>query len=120
MKPDSTPSATTTSPQPPARLRDDAPTYVRDVERLSKRRPDLPQLLKDCLEEIQKGPENGDAIPGFSHRIWKIRLRDGTKGKRGALRLIYEWSRKQNLVTPLLLFAKTEPVNESETVGFGI
>ena len=108
MKRDSTPSAAPKPPRQPAKVRENAPTYLRDVARLQKKHPKLPEYLRNTLNAIAADPEATDPIPGFAHRVWKDRVRDGTKGKKGAMRLVYEWSRQQNLVTPLLLFPKNE------------
>lgn len=65
--------------------------------------------LQSVLDDVRRDPHTGaDPIPGFSHTIWKRRMRDvdSARGKRGGFRLIYQVIESDRRVVPLLLYAK--------------
>lgn len=62
------------------------------------------RLLQRLLVET---PEAGKVIPG-SGGLRKLRWAGSGRGKRGGIRLIYQWFPKQDKLLMLFLFAKNE------------
>jgi mRNA-degrading endonuclease RelE of RelBE toxin-antitoxin system len=85
---------------------------VRQLRRLTKKFPKLPQDLNAALEEIRENEpaKKGDPIPGFAKSVWKKRFgsSDLRRGKRGGFRLVYHCTEGLSVATPLLLYPKSE------------
>ncbi len=67
-------------------------SFQRDVKRLRKKYRRLTEDLKPLVDELSKGDfSRHEAIKGFSHKVYKARVRssDQGKGKRGGFRVIY-------------------------------
>lgn len=90
-------------------VRTDAPAFQKDLDRLSRKHPDLHAVVDRACDDIRRGPEHwGDAIQGFAHRIWKKRLAVSGHGKRGGLRLVFEVDAASGVAWLLRLYAKNE------------
>ncbi|OIO94987.1 MAG: hypothetical protein AUJ92_08825 [Armatimonadetes bacterium CG2_30_59_28] len=66
------------------------------------------QDLAELAVALEEDPGLGVPIPGYGHRVWKIRWpsRDLMAGKRGGLRVIYSWQRSEPVVYLLLAYVK--------------
>ena len=66
-------------------------SFDRAVKRLAKKYHHIKQDLRGLVDALLENPLAGDAIPGFAHAVWKIRLAssDMHSGKRGGYRVIY-------------------------------
>lgn len=72
----------------------------------------LKSLLKDedyreLQNELIAGPDVGKVIRG-SGGIRKLRWAGSGRGKRGGVRVIYYWIRKEEIVLMLLIYPKKE------------
>ncbi len=63
------------------------PTFDEALKRLKKKYPHV----EDDLKSGAQNPGPPRAIPGFAHKLWKLRIgsRDQQRGRRGGFRLIY-------------------------------
>ncbi len=96
-------------------IREDAPSFQRQLKRLAKKFPKLREDLKVATDEIRENDpaKRGDPIPGFARSIWKKRFAssDLGRGKSGSFRLVYHWKEGLSVATPLLMYPKTERDN---------
>jgi len=49
-------------------------SFARSVKRLAKKYRHVKHDLRVVADVLQENPWAGDAIPGFAHEVWKIRL----------------------------------------------
>ncbi len=84
------------------------PAFDDALEKLRRKYPHIEDDIRDSFED--EGP--ADALPGFSHKLWKKRIpsRDMGKGKRGGFRLIFYCDRERNPpeVHFLTIYAKNQ------------
>ena len=80
------------------------------VKRLAKKYRRIKQDLRGLLDVLAENPFVGDAIPGFAHEVWKIRLAssDMQSGKRGGYRVIYAINQETKFCYLLFMYAKPE------------
>ncbi|HJY64877.1 MAG TPA: type II toxin-antitoxin system RelE/ParE family toxin, partial [Ignavibacteria bacterium] len=68
--------------------------------------------LKNLLQNLKSGIfQTAKAIPGFSHKAYKIRLGDKQRGKRGGFRVIYFKLDENKKIFLLSIFAKSDKEN---------
>lgn len=87
-----------------------ARSFLRAARRLARKYRRLKNDLRALHEVLSTDPHSGVAIPGFSHRVWKIRLvsSDVQKGKRGGYRVIYAIDEAACRCYPLFIYIKAE------------
>jgi mRNA-degrading endonuclease RelE of RelBE toxin-antitoxin system len=85
-------------------------SFDRAVKRLAKKYRHVKQDLRGLVGALMENPFAGDAIPGFAHEVWKIRLAssDMPSGKRGGYRVIYTVNREAEVCYLLFMYAKPE------------
>ena len=66
--------------------------------------------LRGLVDILADNPFAGDAIPGFAHEVWKIRLAssDMQSGKRSGYRVIYAINQATEFCYLLFIYAKPE------------
>ena len=96
-------------------------SFDRAVKRLAKKYRHIKRDLSGLLDVLAENPFAGDAIPGFAHEVWKIRLAssDMQSGKRSGYRVIYAINQETELCYLLFMYAKPErdDVTASEIEG---
>ena len=72
--------------------------------------------MQDLALFLEHSPDRGTAIPGYAHKVWKIRWRsrDMAAGKRGGFRAIYYWQKSETGVHLLLVYVKPHKGNVSD------
>jgi mRNA-degrading endonuclease RelE of RelBE toxin-antitoxin system len=78
------------------------------AEYFKRRYTKLRKTYASLLETLENNPSEGDAVPGFSNKIHKLRMRSTNmkRGKRGVFRVIYYLS--DHLVYLLTIYAKAK------------
>ena len=91
------------------------PAFDKAVNRLRKKYRRIKVDLERLVKTLRANPFAGVAIPGFSHRIWKIRLAstDMRVGKRGGYRVIYVVDREEQACYLLYIYPKPEKTDMS-------
>lgn len=91
------------------------PAFDKAVKRLRKKYRRIKVDLERLVKSLQANPFVGMAIPGFGHRIWKVRLAstDMQAGKRGGYRVIYAVDRGEQACYLLYIYAKPEKTDMS-------
>jgi mRNA-degrading endonuclease RelE of RelBE toxin-antitoxin system len=86
------------------------PSFARDIENFRRYRSVAQTLVDVLINEIGPDPTCGMAIPGWAHKVFKLRVanRDIGAGKRGGFRLIYEWHEHEGTVWLLRLYTKQQ------------
>lgn len=86
------------------------PAFDKAVKRLKKKYHRIKHDLEQLVETLQDNPFAGVAIPGFSHRVWKIRLAssDMQAGKRGGYRIIYALHQEEAACYLLTIYPKPD------------
>jgi mRNA-degrading endonuclease RelE of RelBE toxin-antitoxin system len=66
-------------------------SFDKAVKQLRKKYRRIGKDLRQVAVILADDPFSGTPIPGFSHRVWKIRVAsvDMQSGKRGGYRVIY-------------------------------
>lgn len=85
-------------------------SFKKSLRHLAKKYPHVKEDLEEVVQLLSQFPDIGTVIPGYSHRIWKIRARctDIRKGKRGGYRIIYFWETGKKDVYLLFVYIKVE------------
>ena len=86
--------------------------FTRDLNRLSRKHPDLINTVEDALKDYAAAGSASTSmrIPGLNKRpVFKERLPVDGKGKRGGVRLIYYCDDK--LVLAIFVYTKSEQRN---------
>lgn len=88
--------------------------FKRNVRQLAKKYRHIQQDIQPILDELQVGHLPGDHVPGLATDIYKVRARnsDGSKGKSGGYRLIYQKNEQDSIVL-LTIYSKTEQADIS-------
>ena len=91
------------------------PAFDKAVKRLRKKYRRIKVDLERLVKALEVNPFAGMAIPGFGHRIWKIRLgsTDMQVGKRGGYRIIYAVDREEQACYLLYIYPKPEKADMS-------
>ena len=87
-----------------------AASFDRAVKRLAKKYRLIKRDLSGLVDILADNPFAGDAIPGFAHEVWKIRLAssDMQSGKRSGYRVIYAINQATEFCYLLFIYAKPE------------
>ncbi|WP_141699102.1 type II toxin-antitoxin system RelE/ParE family toxin [Candidatus Thiosymbion oneisti] len=90
-----------------------SPAMQRAIRRLSKRFPHIMDDLKPLLNNLETGENPGDALSGFSRRVYKVRVpsSDQRRGKRGGFRVVYYLVSEDHRVYLLTMYAKSRQEN---------
>lgn len=82
--------------------------FEKALDRLRRKYPHIDDDLK---QTFSTGPSKVDALPGYSHRLWKARMpsRDMGHGKRGGFRVIFylDPGRDQNTIYLISIYANS-------------
>ena len=94
------------------------PAFDKAVKRLKRKYPRIKVDLARLADELRDNPFAGVAIPGYSHRLWKIRMAsvDMQVGKRGGFRVIYALEQTNQACYLLFIYPKAtkSDVTQSE------
>lgn len=90
--------------------------FRRRLKKLSKKYRRIGEDYKSLIETLENEPTKGDAIPGFSSKIYKIRMRSSNmkRGKRGGFRVIYYLSNHVVYLLTIYAKAKKEEISVKE------
>jgi len=90
-----------------------SPAMQRAIRELSKRFPHITDDFKPLLDNLKAGENLGDALPGFSRRVYKVRVpsSDQRRGKRGGFRVVYYLISEDHRVYLLTMYAKSRQEN---------
>ena len=82
--------------------------FRRRLKKLNKKYRRIGEDYKSLIETLENNPSEGDAIPGFGNKIYKIRMKSSNmkRGKRGGFRIIYYLS--GHIVYLLTIYAKAK------------
>ena len=82
--------------------------FKRRYKKLRKTYRMIGEHYASLLETLENNPSEGDAVPGFSNKIYKLRMRSTNmkRGKRGGFRVIYYLS--DHVVYLLTIYAKAK------------
>jgi len=82
--------------------------FKRRYTKLHKTYRRIEEDYASLLEILENNPSEGDAIPGFGNKIYKLRIRSTNmkRGKRGGFRVIYYLS--DHIVYLLTIYAKAK------------
>lgn len=90
--------------------------FKRSVKQLAKRFPHVKEDVAQAIREIALSPALGVVIPGGGGtRKLRIASSDLQRGKSGGFRLLYLVLPEQQLVCPLLIYAKSEHADIAAT-----
>lgn len=84
--------------------------FDKSLRELTKRYRHIKKDVEDVSSFLENYPDVGIPIPGYSHKVWKIRWksRDMARGKRGSYRIVYFWESLEDKVYLLFIYAKTK------------
>jgi len=90
--------------------------FRRRLKKLSKKYRRIGGDYKSLIETLENNPLEGDAIPGFGNKIYKIRMRSSNmkRGKRGGFRVIYYLSDRIVYLLTIYAKAKKEEISAKE------
>jgi len=93
-----------------------APTFKRNLRKLSKKYRSIQKDVQPVIEQLQQGIFPGDRIPNVSYEVFKLRIRnsDVQKGKSGGYRLIY-YLKTGDRVILLTIYSKSDQSDISAT-----
>jgi mRNA-degrading endonuclease RelE of RelBE toxin-antitoxin system len=82
--------------------------FKRRYTKLRKTYRRIEEDYASLLEILENNPSEGDAVPGFGNKIYKLRMRSTNmkRGKRGGFRVIYYLS--DHIVYLLTIYAKAK------------
>lgn len=91
-------------------------SFKRSLKRLKKKYPHVKEDIEEVVQLLVQFPDVGSSIPGYSHKIWKVRAkcRDIKKGKRAGYRVIYFWERGKEIIYLLFVYIKHEKADVSK------
>ncbi len=91
-----------------------SPPFEASLNRLARRYPHAPADIQASLESLRMRPEQGNPIPRWRRRVWKLRINstDIRRGKRFGFRLIYLL--EPGVIYPLIIYAKTDRADVSD------
>ena len=74
--------------------------FERCLLKLKRKYRRLRGDMEDLSLFLEQSPYRGNPIPGYAHKVWKIRWpgRDMAVGKRGGFRAIYYWKKPETTV----------------------
>jgi mRNA-degrading endonuclease RelE of RelBE toxin-antitoxin system len=85
-----------------------AESFKRSYKKLRKTYKRMDEDFASLLDVLEDNPSEGEAIPGFSNKIYKVRMKsaDMKRGKRGGFRVIYYLT--DHIVYLLTIYAKAK------------
>ena len=90
--------------------------FEKEYKKLLKKYPTLKQTFQTMVQNLKSGiTQNAKALPGFSHKVYKVRLGDKQKGKRGGFRVIYFIQNSKNIIYLISIFSKSDKNNISNS-----
>jgi len=86
-----------------------APTFERDLKRLSRRYARIRRDIEPIIDELQRGALPGDRVQGLNLVVYKVRAvnRDAKRGKSGGYRVIY-YLPLGDVVVLLTIYSKSD------------
>lgn len=86
-----------------------APTFERDLKRLSRRYRRIRQDLEPLIKQLIAGDTPGDRLQSVAAPVYKVRLpnRDAGRGKSGGYRVIY-YLPAGDFTVLLTIYSKTD------------
>lgn len=83
--------------------------FKRNVRKLLKKYPHLPDDIDGFIQRLQAGEESGDLIQHVGFTVYKVRIKnsDNNKGKSAGYRVIY-YLKKDEQVFLVTLYSKSE------------
>lgn len=83
--------------------------FKRNIRKLLKKYPHLPQDIDGFIQRLQAGELLGDLIQHVGYTIYKARIKnsDNRKGKSGGYRIIY-YVKQQDIIILVTLYSKSE------------
>lgn len=90
-----------------------SPPMQRTIRGLSKRFPHIMDDLKLLLDNLEAGENPGEALRGFSGRVYKVRVpsSDQHRGKSRGFRIVYYLASEDHLVHLLTMYDKARQEN---------
>ena len=83
--------------------------FEKEFKKLLKKYPTLKETFLKLIQNLKSGNlRTARAIQGFSHRVYKIRLGDKQKGKRGGYRVIYFKLDQRKRIYLLSIYSKSD------------
>nr|VFJ57925.1 MAG: mRNA-degrading endonuclease RelE, toxin component of the RelBE toxin-antitoxin system [Candidatus Kentron sp. DK] len=88
-------------------------SFHKKIKKISRHYPNIVKDLLNIIDSLESGNFIGDAIPGFSRRVYKARVpsSDQKRGKRGGFRVIYYVVMDNKTVYLLTVYAKSRQQN---------
>ena len=85
-----------------------AESFKRSYKKLRKIYKSMGEDFESLLEILENNPVEGEAVPGYSNKIYKVRMKstDMKRGKRGGFRVIYYLT--DHIVYLLTIYAKAK------------
>lgn len=83
--------------------------FKRNVRKLIKKYPRLPEDLDEFIQRLQTGNVEGDALQHVGFEVYKARIKnsDTKKGKSGGYRVIYYFKQDEQIFL-VTIYAKSE------------
>lgn len=90
------------------------PRFKRRLKRLEGKYRTAVDAVEQLIDQLEKGSQPGDFVPGLGYDVYKERLRNPAArgGKRSGFRVIY-YVEAANRVTLLTIYSKTEQADVS-------
>lgn len=85
-------------------------TFARETKKLAKKYRHIKQDCLPLVEQLEAGHFLGDAVSGFSNKLYKVRMpsSDQKKGKRGGFRVLYYIISDAEEIILLTIYAKSK------------
>lgn len=92
-------------------------TFKRNVRKLIKKYPSLPNDIDSFIQKLQTGEISGDLIKHIGFDIYKARIKnsDNQKGKNAGYRVIY-YVKKEEQLFLVTIYSKSEKADISVAV----
>jgi len=88
--------------------------FEKEYKKLNRKYKSLNKSFYDLIQNLKSGNfQTAKPIPGFSHKVFKIRLGDKQRGKRGGYRVIYFKLEDLKKIYLLSIFSKSDKANIS-------
>lgn len=83
--------------------------FKRNIRKLLKKYPHLPQDIDSFIQQLQTGELLGDLIQHVGYTVYKARIKnsDNRKGKSAGYRIIY-YVKQQDIIILVTLYSKSE------------
>lgn len=93
------------------------PQFKKDLKQLAKRYRSIREDLDPQIERLKSGELTGDPVVGFSHAVFKLRIKnsDIKKGKSSGYRIIYYMKTDTSIVL-ITIYSKSDQADISNKV----